>query len=1205
MLKLERMALRGFKSFGDRTEVKFRPGITAVVGPNGCGKSNIGDALNWVLGEQSAKMLRGRQMADVIFAGSDARKPLGMAEVTLEFGGADGLAGAESGRVSITRRLFRSGESEYLLNGARSRLKDIQEMLREGHVGARTYATIEQGKIDQVLNAKPKDRRGLIEDAAGISGYKHKRRLAELKLEATYANLLRVNDIITEVQRQIGSLKRQASKARRYRVLREELREKELVRFCRQARHLQERLAGAETALAAARDAEAGAAASLGKLESALVEERETLASAERTLRETSEEIHRSDIEVDRMESRIAGNRARIEDATSRIERLREEIAGLERREEGAKVRVDEVRGKVDQGAERLAELTGSLQSEQATYARLETERSELAAAIEASRREQFESMSRAAELRNALKRTEEGLERDLERLRRLEAEQAEASEAYRRNRSEADDLAEQTDRLRDEVGEKRRRQAECERTLEEARQAQDRGTEALARARERHRSAQAMLETLEAIENRFAGVSDGVRALLGEGRERGIRSRGVVADYLEAAQDVESAAEGYLRTLLPAVIVEDDDDARRASEFLRGDGGGRTVLLSPDRPAGGVACGSSASGAAEIPAEILSDPRVVGRLRDHLTVKPNLNGLLSERIGDCLLVRDLAAALELHRRYPRVDYLGLDGDVVYASGLVAVGGARPGDSGLLAHTRKIEETRRELAAAQEEVVERQGDVDRGRERVVALELEARETKEALEQAERRGVELQLRAQRSSEETQRSERRSSVLADELAQVTREIESSRGQREVQVAEREQAEQAHREAEHRLEQESGRLTDLEARWKEQGEKAAELRAERAAYEQQQEAVRAEADRLGEELDELAVRLKGLRLERETTTVALEESRGVIDRTEKELVAGLEARKALQVRAGEMEREIETFRAGVGERDRLLRDQRGGLEQVRETTREAEVARTRAEAERAHLDDLCRQELGMSASEAEAVVETKVREAEQEGLAGPDLSVDLSALEEDVTEIKAKIERIGPVNMTAIEEFGELEERHTFLASQKEDLEQSMESLRETIRRMNRQSRQKFTEAFEAIRASYQEVYKSLFRGGRADLRLEENEDVLEAGIEILAQPPGKRLTGVHLLSGGEKALSAIALLFAIFRYQPSPFCLLDEVDAPLDDHNVVRFSRMLDEYAKNTQFVIITHNKLSMESADVLYGVTMEEPGVSKVVSLELA
>ncbi len=1192
MLRLERMEVSGFKSFCDRTRVDFPEGITAIVGPNGCGKSNLGDAINWVLGEQSAKMLRGSQMTDVIFGGSAGRKPLGLAEVTLVFGGGDGLGGDDRGRVTITRRLFRSGESEYLVNGKRSRLKDIVELLRDGHVGARTYATIEQGKIDQVLNAKPKDRRALIEDAAGISGYKHKRRLAELKLDATRANLLRVNDIVIEVQRQINSLKRQAAKARRYRKLRDELRGKERVRFSRQAHELEQQLEKLRTAEREAHDREAEAAATLGKLDADLVTERESLEQASQEFRNASESLHQREIEIERSETQIRSCRERIAESHDVIERQQQESERLTERLDIAATQGREHQDKITAGAGDLARLIENLAARQAELETATEAQRTLREEIETLRKSHFDAMSRGSEIRNQIRSTEEALERSHQQRQRLEAEQHAAQADWSRVKDRATALSTEWETHEARLAALRTEFAQGEADLKSARERQEVDIEALSAARQRSKSALAQLSTLEDLSTRFAGVSDGVKSLLGGGRSSGIRTHGVVADYVEASRDVEGAAESYLQWLLPTVILEDDADASRAANMLREEGAGRTTMLCRSQP------GPGTNGHGTLPAEVAADSRIKGRLLDQLTVKSQVNGVVAERIGNAVLVDDLDAALELHRKYPKVDYLTSDGEVVYASGIISAGGKKSGDEGLLAHNRRTEEVRREAAQAEVDTEAVGRRVEETRSELVRLEVEVRQRRTALDDAERRGVELQHKVEQSKDETERSGRRSEVLTDELNAIATQIAPLKQALETILGDRELAEEEHQALESRLKESLSRLESDEATRNDLVARVTDLRAEEAAGRQLQESLENEGRRLAEAVAELEARIAGIRTEIDAAGQRRRTSDELLARTESELVDHLEAQKAQVESAKTMEEQIVQRREDLGAKENSLRDLRTQLEACREGTREAELQRTRVEGDRQHLDDLCRQELGMPALDA-AMPEDEDAPAVQ-----LDEEIDLQALQVDIEDIKQKIERIGPVNMTAIEEFSALEERNEFLTSQRQDLQNSMDSLTNTIKRINRDSRQRFIEVFEQIRQSYQEVFKLLFSGGRADLRLEEGEDVLECGIDILAQPPGKRLTGVHLMSGGEKALSAIALLFAIFRHQPSPFCLLDEVDAALDDANVGRFARMVQEYAKNTQFILVTHNKLSMDAADLIYGVTMEEPGVSKLMSMQL-
>jgi chromosome segregation protein len=699
MLKIEKMQIAGFKSFSESTEVVFPDGITAVVGPNGCGKSNIGDAINWVLGEQSAKMLRGSSMQDVIFNGSEARKPQGMAEVSLILAGRAEANGGERKEVKITRRLFRDGESDYLLNGAKSRLRDIQDVLREERVGAQTYATIEQGRIDQILNAKPKDRRLIIEEAAGIAGFKHKRRLAELKLEATHANLLRVNDIVIEVARQIGSLKRQAAKARRYGRLRDELRARESVRFGAKARRLDSELTQLRETEAAARTVEAESSARLATLEAAIAAERAALENAARIAREETDALHQIEIEIDRGEARAASCRERIAEAAEADVKLQEDIAALTLRHtasgEEATARERELAAE-ESGWSVAAAL---LEERRLGVAACQQAREEHREKVERLRQGLFDSMSRVAEQRNRARSIEEHAARLTAQRERLEREQEAAQLEHRRVSEEAVGLGERAQSQQRSVAELREEVERTEQELSEARSRQALSLDHLAAAREAETSSSSSLRTLEDVATRFSGVSDGVRLLLTSGAGAGVRTSGVVADFVEASREVEAAAEAYLQGVLPAVVVEDDADAGRAAGLIRAEGAGRTLFLSKSRSRGLPAANSVADGSGALPEPLRQDARVIGRLKDRLRFRAD-DGFVGACIGNAVLVDSLQSALALHGIHPSFDYLTQTGEVVYASGMIAAGGRAASDLGLLAHNRKIVEAQAAFTTA-------------------------------------------------------------------------------------------------------------------------------------------------------------------------------------------------------------------------------------------------------------------------------------------------------------------------------------------------------------------------------------------------------------------------------------------------------------------------------------------------------------------------
>ena len=1192
MLKIEKMQIAGFKSFSDATEVVFPDGITAVVGPNGCGKSNIGDAINWVLGEQSAKMLRGASMQDVIFNGTEARRPQGMAEVSLHLASRALDEAGEPKQITITRRLFRDGESDYLLNGSKSRLRDIQDLLREERVGAQTYATIEQGRIDQILNAKPKDRRLIIEEAAGIAGFKHKRRLAELKLEATQANLLRVNDIVLEVTRQINALKRQAAKARRYGRLRDELRAKEAVRFGARAKRLDAELAAHAAGEARARASEAEAATRLASMEASIVAERTSLDEEVQAGRAAAEALHQLEIEIDRGEARIRSCRERIAESQSAIVRLGEDLAALAERSaavlrerEAQDASLAEEESAHGSASAALAEQRRQVEAQTATR-EIQRER------VEALRRGLFEATHALADAKNALRSVEEGAARAAAQRERLAREQEEARLEHTRVSGEAEGLGERSRTLKRTVDELRAEVAQAEAAVAEARTRHAEGVAALAAVKERETAAASELRTLDDVSTRFAGVSDGVRLLLTSGAKAGVRTSGVVADFVQASREMEGAAESYLQGLLPAVVVEDDGDASRAASLIRREGAGRTIVLCKSQPQGALAVGVASNGHVPIPEAMRRDPRVIGRLKDGLELRAG-DGFVGSRIGDAVLVDSLESALALHRDFPHVDYLASTGEIVYASGMIAAGGRAASEHGLLAHNRRTADARRQLGEQAAGAREAQGRVDELARALAESEAAWSAGRRALETEGRRGVEVELLARRTDDERARTVRRLDVLREEDEAAALEAERLAAALAETGAAAASAAQRHADLAMTLEVEIAALDRSEALLSSLVDAEAAARADVAGRAQRVEAARREGARLAETAEELAARARQAEAEREEAATRERDAAAIIGTTETELAEQWERRRLAQLEASAREETLASRRSALQEQEASSRELRAALDRAREEVREGELRRTRAESDRRFLDDLCAQELGTTAAEAAALAGAEAIEGADE-----------ASLEAEIADIKSRVEAIGPVNLMAIDEFRALEERHAGLTTQQRDLEEAVLSLRESIKRINRSSRDRFLEAFEIIRGHYVETFKVLFGGGRADLVLEEGEDVLECGIEMIAQPPGKRLGHVSLMSGGEKAMAALALLFAIFRYQPSPFCLLDEVDAALDELNIGRFTRMLAEYAHQTQFILITHNKRSMEAANLLYGVTMEESGVSKLVSMRL-
>jgi chromosome segregation protein len=1250
------MVIHGFKSFYERTEVVLPERTTAVVGPNGCGKSNISDAIHWVLGEQRVRTLRGEKMQDVIFNGSERRKPLGMAEVSLHLlrdgeplppthlhdpdpgtavldaggdaagvprngggveasgdaggceaptngdgaavpgngegnvasrdgdgpaaaGGARGarpaiLDGAWPDSIRITRRLFRDGQSEYLIDGARCRLRDVRDVLLRLSVGSGASCIIEQGKVEQIVASKPRDRRLLIEEAAGVAGFKAKKREATLKLEATEANLLRIEDIVGEVRRQINSIKRQAGKARRYKRMMEERRRLERIAYFHRSRELEGRLAEQRRARATVQDEETGVSGRLAEAGADAERLRAEVEEADRRLGEAREALHALDLQIDREERGIQEARKQAVELTAAADAAEAEAAGIAQRlEEMAETRRGREAAALEL-AERLRRLATLADAGERGIREARAAIAGREASLEARRRSLFDLIDRTSELRNRLERLEGDGRRAAAAAEKAERDAAEAGQERDRLALE---LAERDAAIRDgshraemlaRAGEDWGRQAAVG---QEELQITEREAES---ARLERGSLAERLQALEALDREGSAQGRAARAA-------GEAHQGVVADFVQPARDLEEAAEIFLADLLPAVVLPDAGTARGAVARLAEAAGGRGSFLVP---------GLGTPPAVPLPEDLRADPRVRGRLADLLGVTGDATAAVQAAADGAVVVEDLPAALELASRHPGRAFLAATGEVVRPGGLITAGRST-NPTGILPLRRRLAETRESLARAERIIAEttvraralREG-IDghreqstRAAEERAALELslaELRERRKALAEAHER---LHRAHGVTSEEAERErayERDAAEEAGRAREALAGVDSARGSAEAAIRKEAAAVERGRE-------------EAEVAAREQ----ADLRSRHEVARERLEAAGAEMVALHRTVGELEARARKLRQDAAARRERRSGLEDLVRRTEISLSANVERRTQEKDRLDAEAASLQGLRDRSRERAVQVRDLGASLEEVRARRMKIEVALSRSESEREFLEQSCRNDLDQSLEEAAAALE--------EGEADRAPEEVRTALEG----IREKIDRLGPVNVMAVEEYTELEGRYEFLTGQQQDLRDSVRSLKDTIARMNRRSRERFQAAFGEIRTNFQETFRLLFGGGRADLLLEEGvEDAMESGVEITAQPPGKRLQRIALLSGGEKALTAIALLFGIFQYRPSPFCVLDEVDAPLDEANVGRYAEMLRQMSDETQFVVITHNKRTMERADVLYGVTMQEPGVSTLVSV---
>ncbi len=1176
MLRLERVEITGFKSFYEKVDLAFPGRVTAVVGPNGCGKSNICDAVAWALGEQSARVLRGERMDDVIFNGSAKRRPLGMAEVIVTLssdgngngngnGNGDGETDPEHGRLRVGRRVFRDGEGEYFLNDKQVRYKDVQDRLLGTGLAVRAYSVIEQGRIDQVLSTKPQDRRRLIEEAAGITRYKAKRKLAEVKLEETRANLLRLSDIVSEVERNCASLKRQASRAARYKEFSEALRGRRAALARVRSDALAASLSGAERLRDERRDAEAAAAAALGQAEAAL-------AAARIVAGEASAERDRIRESLSALESAIARD-------DERLESNRRATADLSARRAASEREGRDFSGEQNRAAREISELAARLEravseARSRSLAREEADRKAAEAAATLTRLEEDLETAREEALRAAAERV---AARNARHELDLAAERTAAS-AARLDESRAKlarEIEEQGTDLAAAVREEGAHRERAEAASGIVRDLTEGVAATLASLAEMDSAREASRASLAGLEERAATLAEAVRAREGSlaavraaVRAAGVGEEGTLAERVRPRPGWERALDLLLGADSDALLVK--GDWRRAADAVRDLTAARLLRGEwRDRRAGG------------------SVPDGPGGWEVAIANLDLLSAAERAALPQVAFVASLDEALRRSEESPDVTFVTREADVVRGP-LLRLAGPPTRAAGTFAIRREGEEISERAEAAREKLAgieATRADLASGREDAERSLAAARE-EERRAQADLSATAARLEERRTA--AVRLSREADAAATEREALASESDALAVRRKALAEEENRWERSELETRERAGTLAGALPEARSTATSAGEELAhrrteaEVAAERrrslesavAALEESQRLFERRARAANEEIGQIATRALELATEERETR----------ERREANVVSRDLRASELESASSASDEALHAAETGeeTAKNARLL------LDSAREGRFEAEVVATRSASDLEHLVAQTREEFGTDPSELEPPAD-RSEEA-------------LAKLENEASELAASIERLGPVNLLAWEEHRTESERLTFLTTQRDDLVRSVAELQDSIRKINATSAERFSHAFAEINANFTETFIRLFRGGTAQMRLLDENDPLESGVEIIAQPPGKRNQSILLLSGGEKALTAIALLMAIFRYRPSPFCILDEVDAPLDEANIDRFTNLLREMTDDTQFIAITHNKRTMETADAMYGVTMEEPGCSKVVSV---
>ncbi len=1166
----------GFKSFAKKTNIIFHDGITAIVGPNGCGKSNVMDSIRWVMGEQKSGMLRSDKMENVIFNGSATAKPVGMAEVSLKIQNVNNILPVEYTEVVVARRLFRSGESHYLINGNQCRLKDIMDLFMDTGIGSHAYSIIELPQVERILNGKPEERRKIFEEAAGITKYKLRRKATFRKLDATEKDLVRVEDIMSEVEKSVRSLRRQVTKARRYQEISGELKELEIKLATHEFSTIIHELEPLETKLNFAVDDRESFTTELASKEAEFEKSRQKLLTLEKLLSAEQQRFNEQSREIQKLEERILVNGERIRSLEeSRVRFAREKEILIER--------VAQLKKEYKNSVEKLQVIEGDLKQKRAEYdnifavherlkAEFESQRS-LAKQSETHVLQITEELSRKQSEGTRLKATEENLSQRLKQLNDEDGKDTERSKILTKKIS-ADTTKEQE--LLSELERKRKKFSDRTLEAEEARRSVTGLQKSEIEDNNRIEVLEHQAELVKRLLENYEDYPSGVRHLATLESD-GFDAVGAVANLFRADQEHRTAIATALGESATYLVVRDASDAFTGISLLKQDRKGVVTFLPLDRIKPPIR---------ERPN--IEDLGVVGWANQIVQCDTEYQPVMDILLGSFLVVQDLETANRIY-----------DSAKAFPIFLVTLSGEVLGHWGIIRGGSKSK---------------KQADFVGRQEQLQELEKQIEKIQASVDQRRKTMVQRDQQAQRARAE-----------ADSLEKEIKNLENNLNAHRIELGRSTFEAQTLREAQQRREEERqriiGEVSQLGKNLESQSFDTNDLQKKRQGLVKEIEQFSADLTDLEDRLNASAIRVQEFQVnlaKGESDFDALKRESRVLKSQQNEAESMLESREIEMVRAVEEIRELETVNQTYDEQKTLLKtkldETQKQLEELKEEQYEANV---RADEQ----EKIIRQYRSKSQELAEAVHQIELRVSElklrQENLKARILEefeytltrepieaeFDPDTYREKVQKLRNRLKDIGPVNLLALKEYEQEKERLDFLQTQRDDLIKARQNLVETIDIINKTAREKFLETFEEVQKNFAEVFKTFFDGGRASLVIQEGSDPLEADIDIYATPGGKRLSSIQLLSGGEKSLTAISMLFAIYLVKPSPFCIFDEVDAPLDDRNVERFTRALKEYSRNTQFIVVTHNKLTMREADQLYGITMEEEGISKVVSVK--
>ncbi len=1176
-MRLEKIALNGFKSFADKTEFTFDSSITAIVGPNGCGKSNIVDAVKWVLGEQSVKSLRSGQMADVIFSGSSSRKPVGTAEVSLFISNTTGQLPIETDQVQISRRIYKSGESEYRINNKICRLKDIRELFMDTGVGAKAYSIIEQGQVEQLLTASKTDRRGLFEEAAGISKYKAHKKDALRKLERTEQNLLRLADILSEVQKQLRSVKLQAGKARNYLQYSQRLKELQVNYSLAEFHKINAEGTEKKTALDRMEDQFAVIAAEIAKNDAAM-------SGLGNKIIDTENQINHTD-------NRLVTAQSKIEQQLQRIEFLQARITELQEREKTASEKIKELQEQKNLFAEDLVkynaeqtncektlkEKTQSVEQLQQSLQEINKECISLEADLEDEKSGIIDIVRMTAQLHNEVQSISvyrDNLSSQKDRLfGRAKSAHEELEELFTekaQHNARLDDIEKVLNELQENLDSKRKKTEEIKSLLEA-------DNKRLAHSKEARSALSSELTVLTDMENRLEGLNSAVKHMLSNRSNKFDYVEEILADIVVADIEYATAVEAALEDQTDTLVTNNTNRLLADIETIE-EIKGRVNFICTDKIEPFVDN-----------KDLSKLPGVKGRVIEFVKYQSKYAPLVWKLLGKTIVVDSIDKAFELAETLgDEYKFVTLKGQFYRAGGAIKLGPLGK-TAGLISRKSRVRQLQDIIARITAEIATVEEQIDKNRQTNEHLDKLCKDLRTAVYEANTEKMQvasklnvLEENIKRLKEEEPLLNSEIDLLEEQIAQsVQKEYNSKQKLEELEtvnnqrVARIKELETRYAEQKQLQQNQSSQLTDLKVALGQTAEQnkalkqtiisvTNQMQASHTASETEQAEIKSSSEQLGQ------AQMDILNCEAAVSELFVEKEKS-------------------QQSSSLLHKEIEKLLEEQKQTEQFIRQKRSEQSEIEQQISQLKIELGQLEVKQQNLAERVQEELQMDLIEA-----FENYDAEKQ--------IDWDKIREEITELRAKIERLGNVNIDAIDQQEDLEKRNEFLSTQVGDLNSSRAQLLQLINRLNKKSRDKFSETFEEIRLHFQEIFRKLFGGGKADIILEDAEDILEAGIEIIARPPGKETRSISLLSGGEKSMTAIALLFAVFKAKPSPFCFLDEVDAALDEANNERFNLLIREFQKNSQFIVITHAKRTMSIADMLYGITMQTRGVSKKISV---